>query len=132
MHTLGAWGEVLAWLLAGWMAAGWLAGGLGAASWLASPFSSVTTKHNFVNTVSFITFLFVKDFGKVVEFLLSNSMFPVLCLLCVYVFHCSCVCVSLFLQRVFLLHYVFQQYTMFCFRFDISCCKRPLFADVLV
>jgi hypothetical protein len=23
---------------------------------------------------------------------LSNSMFPVLCLLCVYVFHCSCVC----------------------------------------
>jgi hypothetical protein len=63
------------------------------AAWMAAyPFSSVTTKHNFVNTVSFITFLFVKDFGKVVELLLSNSMFPVLCLLCVYVFHCSCVC----------------------------------------
>ena len=35
MDTLGAWGGVLAWLLAGWMAAGWLAGGLGAAYWLA-------------------------------------------------------------------------------------------------
>ena len=35
MDTLGAWGEVLAWLLAGWMTAGWLAGGLGAAYWLA-------------------------------------------------------------------------------------------------
>ena len=35
MDALGAWREILAWLLAGWMAAGWLAAGLGAASWLA-------------------------------------------------------------------------------------------------